>query len=69
LCVLLDGSRGGVPVNAARCHCGRPVPESSECGCCCGRHDDPAVRTPAPDPSPAEQAVIDRFGIFDEEAS
>ncbi|HET6917067.1 MAG TPA: hypothetical protein VFH56_13325 [Acidimicrobiales bacterium] len=56
-------------MNAARCHCGRPVPASSACGCCCARHDDPPVRPPAPDPSPAEQAQIDRFGIFDEEAS
>jgi hypothetical protein len=24
----------------------------------------PRMRLPAPDPSPAEQAVIDRFGIF-----
>jgi hypothetical protein len=44
-----------------------------------GMHHDPiahssaelaeldAARQPAPDPSPEEQAVIDRFGIFAEE--
>lgn len=32
----------------ARCHCGRPVPESSACGCHCAEHDDPASKwTPA----------------------
>jgi hypothetical protein len=44
------------------------VPESSACGCCCGNHDDPLTGRPiAPWPTPDEQAVIDRFGIFAEE--
>jgi hypothetical protein len=52
----------------ASCWCGRPVPESSACGCCCGNHDDPLTGRPtAPWPTPDEQAVIDRFGIWDEE--
>jgi hypothetical protein len=35
------------------------VPESSLDGINCAEHDDPA-----PWPSPAEQAEIERFGIF-----
>jgi len=23
-----------------RCWCGRPIPASSSCGCCCAEHDD-----------------------------
>lgn len=26
-------------VGAPRCHCGRSVPTSSLCGCCCANHD------------------------------
>lgn len=30
-----------------RCWCGRPVPESSLCGCCCAEHDDDVNATAA----------------------
>lgn len=29
------------PQTVGRCHCRRPVPASSACGCCCAEHDQP----------------------------
>jgi hypothetical protein len=30
-------------IRARRCYCLRPVPASSECGCCCAEHDPPTT--------------------------
>lgn len=32
-------------VPAPRCYCGRPVPTSSGCGCCCGEHSYEGARS------------------------